>query len=379
MTLVQTYAHQCGVKVSAEAPNFPTNFFPLPEKYITISPKNGQQAKDYPYFHIVVSILASYLGKQNIAFLQLGVRGEQHIPGCYKPDLSLRQTAHAIKNSLCHVSVDTMTAHLAGIFKTPIVEIFGSTNANSARPHYLGKHIFLKGYKDLPSYQAEEHNPAIRNVKPEEVAQAVLDMLEINEKIQIKTEFIGGGFGHKTIDLIPNFEPDYDKLQGNLNVRMDQVHNEKVLLDLVRARREPFILTLSKPLSDNFPDNKFKEIYYFIKEDYKKEDILSLSKWGGRVTFVYKGPREKIQEVRLDLGSPYDMNFIGLPMICDVKVDKECVFNTHRVFLSGGNVYGSLAHLKMGVPGTNSVAIGKVGQNQEFLESLNNYHIYSKT
>ncbi len=378
MTLAQTYAHQCGVLLPQDAPDFPSNFVSLPERYITFSPKIGQPGKDYPYFDIVISMLNPFLSKEKISVIQLGLKNEPQIPGTHKPDMTLRQTAHAIKNALAHITVDTMSAHLAGGYKTPLVEIFGSTNENSARPHYLGKHIFLKGYKDLPTYTAEDPTLAIRNVLPETVAQATLDILGIKETIGIKTSFIGDNYSNRTVDFFPNFRPDYQKLQGNLNLRMDQIHNEEILRELIHNRQQPFGLTLSKPLKENFPKHKFARVWYFINEDYRREDVLSMKDFGIPVIFLYRGPKEKIGEVRLDLNSPYDMEFIHVESKSEVEIPPGSVFNTHRIFLSSGNVFGSVFHAKSGIPGTNGVPIGKGEDLREFRESINNYHIYSK-
>lgn len=380
MTLLEAYALECGVKPPEKSHDFPSNFHPLPERYITISAKSGQSAKDYNYFDIVVSLVAPYLIREKIGILQLGLPDENQIPGTFKPNMTLRQTAHAIKSSLAHVTVDTMSNHLAGGYGTPIVAVFGSTAAANTAPFFSGKHIYLEGYKTLPSYQAEESIKAINSIKPETIAQAILDILEIPEKILLKTIYIGSRYNQQSIELIPNFRPDYSKFPNlPINVRMDICHNEQILLELVQHYPGTLIVTLNKPLSLNFPRNKFSQINYFFGADYVKEDLMKV-KWEVPTTFIYTGRREDINKVRMDLESPFEFGFIHLlsdPPSID-GLSEMCRMNTQKIVISGGQSYSSIYHAKTGIPGTGGVLVGKSINSFDWQSSIENFYIYTK-
>lgn len=374
MKLLDTYALECGIKPPAASHKFPTVFYPLPDRYITLSPKSGQSAKDYEYFDIVVSLLHPILEHVGIKIIQLGVQAEPQIPGTIKPHLSLRQSAHGIKNSLCHLTVDTMSAHLAGGFGTPIVEVFGSTAACNTAPYYSGKHIYLEGYETLPSYKAEEAVKAVNSIKPEIVAQAVLDILEIKQTIPVKTKFIGDKYKFQCIELIPNFRPDYSTLPNCvINVRMDQFHNEQILAEMVQHYAGQFAVTLNKPLSKGFPFHKFAHVNYLFSDDYKKEDLQKFDKTGIPTTFIYIGG--EVNKVRLDLESPFNFPFINcLSEPQKVEVDENTRFNSRRQFMSGGQMFGSLWHAKHGVPGS---LISGAKDSEDFWLNVDNFHIFS--
>src|SRR6478736_4763138 len=123
MTRLEAYALECGVK-PGEAHEIPTSFIPLPDKYITISAKSGVDQKDYTYFDLVLSILAPALQEKQIAVVHLTDGDEPGLPQTFRLSLPFRHKVHAIKNSLCHITVENATAHIAGGFKTPLVQLF---------------------------------------------------------------------------------------------------------------------------------------------------------------------------------------------------------------------------------------------------------------
>lgn len=375
MTLTQTYALQTGVVAPEEPADFPENFFPFPSKYITISPKSGNSGKDYAHFPLVIQMLSDILHAEGINVIQLGLANEPPL----SKDIArfcgpVRQTAFAIKNSLCHISVDSMAAHLAGNYKTPLVELFGMTSPDSARPHYLGKHIFLSG--GAPSYGIND-NGCVNNIKPEDVANAVLEILGIPHKILIETQRIGRDLYRFGQELIPNFRPDYNRLKtGELFVRMDIVHDENILEELLRYRQEPVVVKSKKPLKISL--DKVIHVIYLIEENYNKEEVLEMGKTATNKEFFYCGPKEKINEVRRDLRSPFDFPYIRLKEDIKEEVNPEFLITSQRPVISANNVFASVGHAMIGAPGIQGIKVGNLNTKQEFLENIESYYIWQQ-
>lgn len=375
MTLAETYALQCGVELPENPPEFPTLFFPLPEKYVSLSTKSGQIGKDYDHFMLVVKMLFPVLKQHGICILQLGLKDEAQIPGTYKYDLTIRQSAEAIKNSLCHIGIDTMSAHLAGAFKTPLVELFGMTSKDSVRPHYLGKHIFLSG-TDNPSYNPNENPKTVNNIEPELVANAVFEMLGLRERVGIKSKFIGPAYYQRGVELIPNFRPDYNQLaKGNLIVRMDQVHNEQILAETIQCRQEAIAIYTNKSF-ENITFEKVGFLRCYIDENYDKEDLIKISKYPMQKEFIYLGPKEKINELRRDLLSPHDFPPIAPLVVSEEPIKPEDRVSSQKMILSAGAAYCSIYHAKRGIPGMENIPVGDAADN-EFREFIPYFHIFS--
>lgn len=362
MTLAEKYSHQCGTVLPDSAPDFPTNFHPTPEKYITISAKSDLPEKDYDYFDIVVAMLHPILGKAGVVIIQLGLSDETRIPGTHHFQTEIKQTAYLVKHSLCHLTIDAATAHLAGNYGTPLVELFGPASTSQARPHYVSRHIFLEGKE-------------MSEIKPEAAANAVLEILGVEDRIRIETSFIGRQFGVQQIDFIPNFRPNYAELQHcNLQVRMDYGHNEQILMEVLNSRSAGIAVMTRKPLSKEISLDKIDKILYCIYGDYKREDVLAAV--NSKTSFAYFGPKENINVVRRDLNSPHNLPYIMVPLLPEIKAKPGSLLATRRALLSGSQMFSSLWHARAGIPGLDGVPIGDL-ESLDFMEMAQSMHIFS--
>ena len=249
--LAEEYAKSCGVKIGK--PVLKTHYFPiLEDKYITIHNDKKVQSKEYNLWTDVLSLLKPELG--DIKVIQIGAAGEETIEGVDKhiPTNTLKQCSYIINNSLGHVGIDSVPVHIASALDKPVVGIYSHTYANTCSPLWNEKSKAIVIESDRggkkPSFSLEEHPKTINFIKPEEIAQAVLDVLDINKTINHKTIFIGNNYTSSFVEVIPT--QNTEVRASHIDVRMDYAHNEQVLSNIIKNNKVE--VTLSKPINLKF-------------------------------------------------------------------------------------------------------------------------------
>jgi hypothetical protein len=260
--LAEEYAKSCGVKIGK--PVLKPHYFPiLHDRYITIHNDKKVQSKEYNMWPDVLSLLKPKL--KDIKVIQIGAYGEETIEGVdfHIPTQSLKQSAYIIENSLGHVGIDSVPVHIASALDKPVVGIYAHTYANTCSPLWNDKSKAITIESDRggkkPSFSLEENPKTINFIKPEKIAQAVLNVLESKEKINHKTIFIGRNYTSNFVELIPTKETN---VKANLiDVRMDYAHNEQVLAKVIQNNRVE--VTLSKRIDSKFlKSDRINKIIY---------------------------------------------------------------------------------------------------------------------
>ena len=249
--LAEEYAKSCGVKIGK--PILKPHYFPiLHDRYITIHNDKKVQSKHYDLWPDVVEILKPYLN--DIKIIQVGSFGEETIEGIdqHSPTKSLKQSAYIIERALAHVGIDSVPVHIASALDIPVVGIYSHTYANTCNPLWNNKSKAITIESDRggkkPSFSLEEHPKTINFIKPEKIAQAVLDVLNIKQTISHKTLYTGHNYTSNFVEVIPTKKTS---VQAKLiDVRMDYEHNEEVLADIIQ--RNKVEVTLSKPIPVSF-------------------------------------------------------------------------------------------------------------------------------
>ena len=249
--LAEEYAKSCGVKILK--PTLNPHYFPiLHDRYITIHNDKKVQAKHYDLWPDVVQILKPYLN--DIKIIQVGSFEEETIEGIdqHSPTKTLKQSAYIIERALAHVGIDSVPVHIASALDIPVVGIYSHTYANTCNPLWNNKSKVITIESDRggkkPSFSLEEHPKTINFIKPEKIAQAVLDVLNIKQTISHKTLYTGHNYTSSFVEVIPTKKTS---VQAKLiDVRMDYEHNEEVLANIIQ--RNKVEVTLSKPIPLSF-------------------------------------------------------------------------------------------------------------------------------
>lgn len=288
--LIETYARSSGLKI--DRPWIKENFYPLPfDKYITLSAGSGQAAKNYDYYQIVINLLFPILKKYNIIIVQLGDKDTPLFSGTYdlRGKMNISQSSGVLKKALLHFGNDSWSAHAAGAFSIPLVALYGTTDKVLHGPTWSNKDktILLESHRSGKkcSFGAEQApNKTINYILPEDIANSILKLLELSDKVNIQTQFIGVNYLQVLFEVVPNMVPAPGSLPEGIPivVRMDHEHNEDGLklllqngykihlfvkqpvnLDII-AHYKSNILSYNHEIDENCPFNYIKIIERLI-------------------------------------------------------------------------------------------------------------------
>ena len=227
MHLAEQYSLAMGARI--DKPFIETNYYPLPfSKYIVV--ENGADIKSriYGIWPDVVLEIKPYLDKHNIEIVQIGHKDSEPIPAAFdlRGRTTTTQQAFLLKNSMLHCSTNDLLLDIASSFNVPVVGMYGNTFAEVAKPFWgdKSKHVILESHRNgnKPSFLAEENPRTINLINPEDIAHAILKLLNIQVKNKTKTKFIGDLYTTHILEAVPDFTPPQSFNPGIvINLRMD--------------------------------------------------------------------------------------------------------------------------------------------------------------
>lgn len=283
--LAEEYAKCCGVRIGK--PVIKPHFFPvLVDRYITIHNDKKIQAKEYDFWPQVIDLLKPHLG--DIKIIQIGSFGEERIKGTdvHLPTNSLKQCSYIIKNSLGHVGIDSVPVHIASALDKPVVGIYAHTYSSTCNPLWNkeSKAITIESDRGgkRPSFALEENPKTINLIKPEKIAQSVLEVLGIDEEIKERTVFMGPRSMLECIEVIPSEPTSFEG--GPVSVRMDLHHNEEILNQIIQFT--PVEVTLNKPISSEILASKKIQRLTYEADSFDEEFVAVLTKFGINATLA---------------------------------------------------------------------------------------------
>jgi len=204
MHLLEQYALSSGLKIGK--PFMYEHFFPLPDnKYITLQKEAKFPSRQYKYWQQVVDLLTPILAKNNISIVQIGSSADISLTNVIATSgkTSLAQSHYIIRNSELHLGIDSFGVHVASGLGKKIVGIYSNMSPKNSGPYWSSPNdcILIESPKKnmKPSYAIiEEKHKTINEIKPEKIANSVLLLLKIEEKVKINTLFIGDNFDEST-------------------------------------------------------------------------------------------------------------------------------------------------------------------------------------
>ena len=218
--IAEVYAKDLGVKIGK--PKITEHFYPLlQDKFILIGTQDEIKAHNYDYWGLVVNLLEPILEKYNINVIEIH-NGDNR---------SLKQKNFMLRKSLGYFGVSNHYAQIADTYGKPSVCIVGNTYPEVCQPAPTSKMISPDFSKIKPSFALEENPKRINEIKAEEIAQSVLDALNIDEKIKFKTIYIGANSHQETIEIVPDFKAHINQdmssktvlVRGDLHYDIDNI------------------------------------------------------------------------------------------------------------------------------------------------------------
>ena len=405
-SLAETYALGAGVTI--DKPSILEKFFPLEHdlsKVILLHASAGNNnfpAKIYDYFNEVITLIRPALDVAGYRIYQIGGAGEQPIKNITSicGQTSIHQTAYLLKRCALFFGNDSMNAHMAGAFDVPSVVVYGPTDAKNHGPYWKNKNsIFIESHRfgaKRASYAAQEGAKTINQIPPEQIANAILSILGL-EQVKQKSLFFGDFYQHTILDIYPDaaIDPNFAK-EGVVNIRMDYLHDEENLKKNLALRKcvvvidKPINLDILRQFKPNVVGIKCK-----INPDFPKWIVRDIKKLGIQHLFYTENLDEAtIAKMRLDF---FDYCFFDahqdatkqqfeekVARYLNKKLDEpinydKLWFASNKYIISSKGAFISKAALDAGTPIENfDYSHQKIIDNSEFWKEQNHFYIYEK-
>ncbi len=356
MHLIEQYAVNCGVKIGR--PDIYETFFPVSsERYVSFHPTSKYESKSYDHWQIVIDLILPALKKRGIDIVQIGAKNEKPYIGCLHTQglTSINQAAYIIKNCIMNFGADSFSAHFASSYNKKIVALYANNNINNCKPYWsAAKDCFLlepdRGGKK-PNYSEKENPKTINSIKPELIANAVLSLLDAEEKISLKTHFIGDKYDPTTkfIEIVPNALVDPKPFGvDTFNIRMDLTFNQEILFRQTQICNVNIITDKAIDIQLlKASKEKIKGVLYVVKENDEPEFVKSIIDLGINIQIATKLSNEQLLPKRINY---MDIGLIGSILEKDFK---HCVgkkFRSSKYLVSEGKIYPSTAYFRKNMP-----------------------------
>lgn len=385
MKLLEAYSNSCGVKIPSK-PVLPyATFFPLPfSKYITFHPSSGMQSKNYDYYAEVLSLIFQDLQLKGFKIVQIGSKDDPFFQGCFdlRGQTDLYQATHVVKNAALHLGNDSVWAHVAGAYSVPVVVPFGATYSNVCAPYYYDKGIFIESHRKgkKASCAAYEEIKTINFIMPEEIGQAVLDLLKIDKKINRKTLFIGKDYTNFKINIIPSAPVIHTEfLNCIFDVRADIFYDPSVIAPIINSVKCNIHISQPETFDLGLLGNKknVNSVILHVESSGRAKasiPFLKFIKSNFNHLVEFEGDSNEVGMARMHL---FDFNFNAKEKVDSPIKEKHTLFKSTNLFYSDEKIYLTKWHYDMGLsqPSIDN-NIGQVEDSSEFWAGLDNFLIF---
>ena len=252
MHILEAYSTSSGLKI--DKPFILERFFAVPaSKYITLHTGDGKfDSRTYDYWQDTVDFLNKFLSPHGITIVQVGTKEDKALQNiiCLNGQTSISQTAYIIKNSLCHVGIDSFPIHIASHYGRKIVGLYSNAPPQNSAPYWSEDSDFIlldsdKG-GDKPTYAKEEFPKTINTIFPDVITSSVCKLLEIDFDYDYEIIYLGKQYKQTIIEYIPDAVTSLPEVNP-LVVRMDLHFSEENLLPVFDKNK--CVIVTDKPIS----------------------------------------------------------------------------------------------------------------------------------
>lgn len=391
MHILEQYSLACGLKINK--PYILDKYFPLPfDKYIAFHAPSKFQSRKYDHWKHVLNLIKPYLDKNNINIVQIGDKDEQLFrDSCFITNgmTDFNQLAYIIKNSILLLGIDSFPVHLAAYYDIPLVGLYCNMYKEHSMPYWgqKQKQKLIESHRngDKPSYSAFEAEKTINLINPEEIAKNVLDLLNIENSINVKSLYFGALSSESVIEMIPSHPIDISNLNiSHINVRMDRLFNLNTLETQLEISK-CCILT-NKKIDLNFIKkhkyNVVKIIFFINKKEFNQKYIEDFRNLNIDYELVYKEEDEnELSQLKMEYMDFAHVIKPEAPAL-NLKWNKNLKLISSKKTLFNKKVYPSLYHADLDVSNKDEKTFSiseEMIKNKLFLEDLNFYYIFQES
>lgn len=238
---------------------------------------------------------------------------------------------------MAHVGSDSVGVHLSSMFNTPLVALYSISQSSVSGPYFGDKNkqilfdAYLRTGTGKPSYAAQESPKCVNLVRPEEIADAIFKLLNIDFKCPFETVFMGEKYCNKIVrEFIPYQVIQVQSPEIPMEIRMDVEFNEQVLAQQLSISKG--IIVTNRPISlellKQFKQNIAALVYIIDEQDnprfindiksigltivlisYLDSAIIQSKKINyyehGKINKIEQEKTEVIEKLQKDIGSLY--------------------------------------------------------------------------
>jgi len=353
MHILEQYALGCGVKI--KKPYIYDKYYPLPfEKYIILHAPNKFQSRTYDYWPDVLDFLRPYLVENNIKIVQIGDKSEAlFTDDCYitNGQTNFNQLSYLIRNAQLLLGIDSFPIHLAGYHNINIVGLYSNMYKEQSMPYWgdKNKQCLIESHRNgmKPSYMQHEIIKTINLIHPEDIANKVLELLQIKSNLKLKTLFVGEHYRNQIIEMIPSHPVDTRNLNiPHINVRMDQEFNLKVLQEQLNISKVAIITNKILPIDLlKFYKENIARVTFFINSEFDSSFFEEFIKLGIQFDLASEENEHELNKLKIkymDFGNIVKINRDDLSN--DIKNLEGLSFKSNKKTFYNKKIYPTHYH-----------------------------------
>lgn len=381
MKLAEIYANNCGVKLPDKPVEPFKSYYPVLGDYISIHNGSGMESKNYDYFSEVIEILRKRLS--GVKFVQIGTHSEHLLPHCedLRGKTNLYQGNYVVANALAHIDNDSLWTHNAGALGTPSVSVYGPTLSEVCAPFYHHpKSVFIDSHRNnlRATHSAKEFPKTINYIKPEEIANGVLEVLGLPKSKQTSLH-IGTNYQNPIIEVVPDHPlPNNLFINNIVNIRLDLGGSEEILPYIAKDRKaslitdrrlDPNVVRAIRP--------SLITLIYKVNEKVDMKFVEEVAQSGIDYTVATENV-DILDNLKFDLLSFNAPKKIVRPEMLEGDFSNSVV-KSSKILCAGGKFYLSEWHFDAKLP------LNSLGENlmqtpntkdETFWKDSNNYYIF---
>ena len=293
---------------------------------------------------------------------------------------------------MLHLGTDSFCSHLASHYNVPLCCLYSCSPSSISGPYFgdKSKHTLFDAYKRVkngkPSYAAEEPYPkSINSVFPEEIANAVFKLLNIDFKCPFETVYIGEKYCNQLVrELIPNFNLNLNTPNVPIEVRMDLHFDEKTLAQQLQISK--CVVITNKPVNLDLL-RQFKSniiaVVYEIGQDDQPEFIKNLRSLGIQMLLVSYLSQDEVNAKKInyyEIGKINKIEETKKETIDKLKGDlPNLYYQANKILASEGQFYMTNAGRINNQPIQSDFSFHKFVDCAETWRDLPFIHVIKKT
>lgn len=371
--IIEEYSKNLGVKISKPIVN--KHFFPiLHDKYIIIYGDDSIQSKTYSYYDIVLELIRPVLNQFDIKVIQL--KGSSIIRGVNNIlDVAFKNEAYLISKSLLYIGPDNYLSQYASSQGVKTITLHGNCYANNTKPFWgnnLNSICMEPEWKVKPSYQIQDPEKQIDNIKPEKIAENIFKILNYKCLLNFHTKHIGQFFKNDVIEVVPT--KIIRGLPKQIYLRIDYGFEESAFLYYCQNHEVTIISDrFIQPQGIQQFKNNIKKIMILVDKtatDIPHKFFELMNSWGINITLLCKN-KEDIGFLR-NLYFDTDIQLFNIEKE-KIQVSNKAKFLSNKKIIEGDKTYFSKAHYQKRLDSNLNVL-----DTPEYWEELEYFYIYER-